>query len=442
MKTLGRHLLIELYGCEPDALDDLARVRSAMLEAAVAVGAEKVGESFHPFTPQGISGTVVIAESHLSIHTWPEHGYAAVDVYTCGGLDPRPGIAVLKRALVADEVRTEEILRGLPDELDAHAQLRPSDVRVLAGEFGFPAPDGGAPASRIGLDRAAGWFSEGTVPGTRQGNITHGFRMTRVVCQRTTPYQELAIFDSPVYGRVVVLDGIVQLSTADEAVYHELLVHPAMLAHPAPRRVLIVGGGDGGTLREVLRHDPDEVVMIDIDREVVALCAEHLPTLSDGAFADPRLTLLHMDASQVIADYADHFDVAIINSNNGNDAIGPSTPLFGAPFYAKVARALRPDGICSVQGGSFLDPEFLELTRDNIAEQLPQVVVRRLTVPCYHCGEYGFLVATRRCSAAGPGADVLAARLAERGFGPVLKHYSPQVHHASLVYPPSSRFAR
>lgn len=134
MKTLGRHLLVELYGGDSGALDDLERVRAAMLAAAEAVGAERVGEKFHRFAPHGVSGTVVIAESHLSIHTWPEHGYAAMDIFTCGGLDPRPSIAVLQAALRASEVRAREIIRGLPEDLE-HATLRPDDVTLIAHDL-------------------------------------------------------------------------------------------------------------------------------------------------------------------------------------------------------------------------------------------------------------------------------------------------------------------
>ena len=110
-----------------------------------------------------------------------------------------------------------------------------------------------------------------------------------------------------------MLDGIVQLSTFDEHIYHEMLTHPALFTHPAPKRVVIVGGGDGGTLREVLKHDPEEVVMIDIDRQLVDIAARHLPSLSDGAFSDPRLTLICEDAAVALRRYERAFDVAIID---------------------------------------------------------------------------------------------------------------------------------
>ena len=133
MKTIGRHLIAEFYGCNPEVLDDTARIRADMLAAAEAVGATVVGEVFHRFSPQGVSGSVVIAESHLSIHTWPETGYVAVDIYTCGGLDPRPGFRRLGSALEARSCRVQEIVRGLPEDVEHAKLLLPDDVQVLTG---------------------------------------------------------------------------------------------------------------------------------------------------------------------------------------------------------------------------------------------------------------------------------------------------------------------
>jgi S-adenosylmethionine decarboxylase len=133
LKTIGRHLIAEFYGCNPDVLDDTERIRTAMLSAASAVGATVVGEVFHHFAPQGVSGSVVIAESHLSIHTWPETGYVAVDIYTCGGLDPRPGFRHLAVALGAPSCRVQEIVRGLPEDVAHGKALLPEDVQILPG---------------------------------------------------------------------------------------------------------------------------------------------------------------------------------------------------------------------------------------------------------------------------------------------------------------------
>ena len=131
LKTIGRHLIAEFYGCNATLLDDTERVRRHMLVATDSVGATVVGEIFHRFSPQGVSGSVVIAESHLSIHTWPETGYVAVDIYTCGGLDPRPGLRYLASALEASSCRVQEIVRGLPDDVEDGRALLPEDVSII-----------------------------------------------------------------------------------------------------------------------------------------------------------------------------------------------------------------------------------------------------------------------------------------------------------------------
>jgi len=131
VKTIGRHLIAEFYECDPNVLNDVDRVRTFMLTAARKVGATIVGEAFHHFSPQGVSGSVVISESHLSIHTWPEKGYVAVDIFTCGGLDPRPGFRYLAESLGAKSSRLQEILRGIPEDLVEHDLILPEDVQVI-----------------------------------------------------------------------------------------------------------------------------------------------------------------------------------------------------------------------------------------------------------------------------------------------------------------------
>lgn len=131
MKTIGRHVIAEFYGCDGTVLNDVAGIRSRMVRAAELTGATVLGEMFHAFSPYGVSGTVVIAESHLSIHTWPENGYVAVDIYTCGGLDPRIGFDYLYESLGAKQSRIQEILRGLPEDIAGHQLLLPEDVQVV-----------------------------------------------------------------------------------------------------------------------------------------------------------------------------------------------------------------------------------------------------------------------------------------------------------------------
>ena len=131
MKTIGRHLIAEFYRCDLTILDDVDRIHSFMRQAAERIGATVLGSSFHRFAPQGVSGTVVISESHLSVHTWPEYGYVAVDIYTCGGLDPRPGFEQLRSQLKAESWRVQEILRGLPEDLDTTDMPLPENISII-----------------------------------------------------------------------------------------------------------------------------------------------------------------------------------------------------------------------------------------------------------------------------------------------------------------------
>jgi S-adenosylmethionine decarboxylase len=144
VKTIGRHLIAEYYDCPAAIINDVELVSAHLRAAAEVVGATIVSEAFHRYAPQGVSGTLLIAESHLSVHTWPEVGYVAVDIFTCGGLDPRPGFRLLEARFEAAAVRMQEILRGLPEELDRERALMPSDVHVVTTMGDFEAPNASA----------------------------------------------------------------------------------------------------------------------------------------------------------------------------------------------------------------------------------------------------------------------------------------------------------
>ncbi|MCP3671577.1 MAG: adenosylmethionine decarboxylase [Gammaproteobacteria bacterium] len=415
ISPLGRHLLVDYWDCNPELLNDEAKLVQLLTKAADAAGATVVSTRSFKFKGQGVTAVAILEESHISIHTWPGSRYAGVDVYTCGKCDPLLAHNMLENALCAGRAEFVEFVRGKTDVQRSIAPL--VNTKPL----------------RTGLEEDGSWFFEGTVPGRRHCNINHGFCVTDIVLKGHSRFQEYLIFDNPVYERVLVLDGIVQLSTSDEYIYHEMLVHPPMFAHPKPQRILIVGGGDGGTLREVLQHDPEEVVMIDIDEQFVRDIAEHLPSLSAGAFEDPRLTLLFEDASKALQRYKNSFDVAIIDCNDG---VGPSEILFEENFYTTVARALKDDGICSVQAGSMLDVELLQQTRQRMANHLGHTTGFRLTVPIYHCGEYVFFVASRSCDPTGPDITTLTELQSQRNI--VTRHWSPIIHHASQALPPQS----
>ncbi len=177
----------------------------------------------------------------------------------------------------------------------------------------------------------------------------HG--INRVLRDTTTKFQHAQIVETHTFGICLVLDGKIQSGEKDEFIYHESLVHPAMLAHPDPQDVFIAGGGEGATLRDVLMHKTvKKAVMVDIDEEVVRLCRKYLPTFHRGAFDDPRAHILYDDARKYIAETRSRFDVAIIDLADPVEE-GPARMLYTREFYKLVNDKLKPGGIMVVQSG-------------------------------------------------------------------------------------------
>ncbi len=272
------------------------------------------------------------------------------------------------------------------------------------------------------------YFTEGAVPGTRHGKIHHKFVIDKFIYKGKTDFQNILIFENFAYGKVLVLDGIVQLSESDEFIYHEMLTHPYILSHPDPKRVLIIGGGDGGTLREVVKHDIEECVMVDIDQKVVELCQQHLPFISDGAFQHHNAKVLFEDGLAFMKKYNNHFDVVIIDCN---DAIGPSEKLFSRAFYQDIGTALTENGVCAFQMGAFMDFDFLQEMHDNLKSVFKYTVANRLTMPCYHCGEYCFMGASNAIDFKNIPADVMTKRITSFTEKNNLRYYNAGIHQAS-----------
>ena len=176
-------------------------------------------------------------------------------------------------------------------------------------------------------------------------------RVQQVLFSGRTEYQQVEILESDLYGRSLVLDGKTQSTERDEHIYHQSLVHPAMLFHPGPVSVFIGGGGEGGTLREVLSHRTVErAVMIDLDRQVVELCREHLPEHHAGSFDDPRLELLHQDARWYLAEPGEKFDVMVMDLVDPMEG-GPAYLLYTRQYYEIAKGRLKPGGILVTQSG-------------------------------------------------------------------------------------------
>jgi spermidine synthase len=271
------------------------------------------------------------------------------------------------------------------------------------------------------------WFEETLHPDWRQR-----MRVTRVLFRERTEHQDLVIFETPTFGRVLALDGVVQTTEADEFIYHEALVHTPIVGHGAAREVLIVGGGDGGSLREALKHEGVErVTQVEIDRGVIDLCREHLPSLGAGAFDHPRARVVIADGARWVAETEDRYDVVIVDST---DPLGPGEMLFTEAFYGGCKRVLRPGGVLATQGGNPFCDQGAQLRRGcrRLAPHFADVAFYTAAIPSYVGGLMAFGWASDDPAKRHAGAELLAGR----GIPSGLRHYGAPVHAASFVHAP------
>jgi spermidine synthase len=239
------------------------------------------------------------------------------------------------------------------------------------------------------------------------------------------------VFENPTLGRVLVLDGIVQISERDEFIYHEMMAHVPLVAHGGTREVLIIGGGDGGTLEEVLKHPGVErAVMVELDSRVVEIARTHLPDVSRGAFDDPRSELIFSDGAAFVAETERRFDVILIDST---DPTGPGEVLFSRDFYANCRRSLRPGGILVAQSGNpSIEQDRYRQCYGRLSKVFADAGFYLSSVPTYMGGPFAFAWASDDTAK----RFLTAARLAERWCPPGLRCYSPEVHAAAFVLPP------
>ncbi|MEO1104040.1 MAG: polyamine aminopropyltransferase [Pseudomonadota bacterium] len=246
--------------------------------------------------------------------------------------------------------------------------------------------------------------------------------------------QDLAMFENPAFGLVMVLDGAIQVTSRDEFIYHEMMAHVPMFAHGAARQVLIIGGGDGGIAREVLRHSTVEALtLVEIDSAVVDLALSHFAEISAGAFDDPRLNLTIADGAHFVRDTGAKFDVIIVDSP---DPVGAGAVLFGVPFYRDCAQALAPGGVLVTQSGMpFLTPDWFAAHVRDQREALGATRYFLSTVPSYTGGPmaHGFACGNENVFLLDE--TQLGARYAEAGSFP-LSYWSPSVHRAAFALPP------
>ena len=306
----GLHLIGDLNGCrcDPKLLLDGAQFAGLCLQMVRDAGLTVMDSTFKQFEGSGFTGTVVLAESHLAIHTWPERQGLTLDIYVCNySGDNSEKARALFKALIdhfqPTESATHEIDRG------EHRLMEP-------------------------LNDSTGFY----------------IKASRQIGEWQTKYQKLAIYDTPQFGKLFRLDGFNMTSEKDEFVYHENLIHPAATAHAGPKNVLIIGGGDGGSSEEVLKHPSvEQVTMVEIDAEVIRVAKEHFGAVHNGVFDNPKLRVLIEDGLQFVRETSEKFDLIVLDLN---DPMGPAEPLYTTGFFQQCRQILAPGGALTLHLGS------------------------------------------------------------------------------------------
>jgi spermidine synthase len=271
------------------------------------------------------------------------------------------------------------------------------------------------------------WFDE-----RLYDDVRFSFRAEEVLVEEAGPPQELALITNERFGRVLLLDGITQITEADEFVYSEMMAHVPIVAHGSVRRVLIIGGGDGAIAQEVLSHrEVERCTLVDIDPAVVEFSRQHLAAIHQGVFDDPRFELHIGDGAAYVEDGEDRFDVIIVDST---DPIGPGAVLFTRQFYAGCHRSLTPGGVLVTQNGvPFLQADELASSVGHFASIFADAGCYLAPVPTYVGGHLAMGWATDDPGKRRLGVTELAARWQQADV--TTRYYTPEVHAAAFALP-------
>jgi spermidine synthase len=398
-------------------MNDVAGIERDMVAAAQKAGATVINSTFHHFSPWGVSGVVVIQESHLAIHTWPEYGYAAVDLFTCGEMDAWISFDHLKECFKSLSYSAIEMKRGSVNLLTRN-DFDMSTMRQKASEWRNP-----------DFYTRNVWFTD------KDEDQALSLRFTgEVFYDVQSPFQRVRILESYKYGKMLALDDMVMTTEQDEFHYHEMISHPAMFTHGNAKNVLVIGGGDGGTVREILRHEGvEKVTMVEIDGEVINACKEHLPQIA-AAFDHPKLNLIVDDGIAFLKNAEKNsYDLIIVD---GSDPVGPAEGLFSVEFYTNCYNALKDGGILVAQGES---PKFNQKAFAELNHTLQEIFgennapISLFFVPTYPTGMWSFQYGLKgsKHPKAIENVDVIDSFSEAKG----LRYYNADVHKGSFATP-------
>lgn len=388
----GLHLIGDLSSCrcDPQRLLDSNSFRDKCIEMVNASDLTVMDAVFKQFDNSGFTGAVVLAESHLAIHTWPETNGLTLDVYVCNYSADNSTKAQQLFDTVVDYFQPAEIVKQAI-ERGEHMLIEP-------------------------LNASTGFY----------------IKASHCIGEWRTKYQKIAIFDTPHYGRIFRLDDYNMTSEREEFVYHENLIHPALTAHDAPEKVLIIGGGDGGSSEEALKHPSvEQVTLVEIDADVITVAKEHFKAVHHNVFDNPRLRIIVDDGIRFVRDTRDKFDLIALDLN---DPVGPAAALYSEDFFRQCREALTPEGALTLHIGSpTAQPERVAELAQRLNRVFPIVRPYTLYIPLYGA-LWALAVCSRQLDPTAFSTDEIDTRISTRGLTQ-LQYYNGESHLGVFALP-------
>lgn len=234
------------------------------------------------------------------------------------------------------------------------------------------------------------WYTEKQTP-----SVSLSLKTTKTLHVEQTEFQHLAIIETEAFGRMLVLDGMVQTSVVDEFVYHEMIAHPALYTHPNPKNVLVIGGGDGGTIREIIKHPSvEKATLVEIDGRVIELSKQYLPEIAVALTGEPKVEVKVEDGIKHINESKNTYDVILVDST---EPVGPAVGLFSQDFYQGIYDALKEDGLMVAQTESpFFNGDLITSVNKRLRNIFPYVKTYLASIPTYPSGLWSFTMGSKK----------------------------------------------
>ena len=401
----GIHLTADLSGCRNHLklMSDDKGLREACLAMSSSCGLTIAGDRFIALpgvgsSPGGVAGTLLLAESHVALHTWPEQSAATLDVYV-GSFS------------ADDSKKASQFLDAMIAMFDPEQIQRQSLQR---GDMG---------AARTAPNLGQEWLNE---------HSAYAYQLGPVLYREQSPYQLIEVHDSPQFGRLFRLDGDYMTSEKEEFFYHEALVHPAAASHGKVRRALILGGGDGGAAEELLKYpNVERIVIAELDEVVIRIARDYFQNIHHGALDDPRVEVRIGDGLAYVRDTAERFDLVLLDLT---DPDTPASALYTAEFFSSVKKLLNPGGAMVLHTASpIFRPDIVRTLYQRLQKNFTIVAPLGLYIPLY--GAYwSFAVCSESLDPRHASSSQIAEVIASAHLNH-LEYYNPETHQGLFALP-------